>query len=62
MKFIFFRILDVSRNQIGEDIKRTDFLCKQDIYIVKRDYNVNIKDGVRHKEDYLSIDFWVNDQ
>ncbi|XP_050516253.1 uncharacterized protein LOC126891116 [Diabrotica virgifera virgifera] len=58
---MIFRILDDRRKNISRDIKRCDLLSRQDVDNIKRSYNLNINEGVKHKQDAVSVDLWVEE-
>ncbi|XP_050310809.1 uncharacterized protein LOC126746544 [Anthonomus grandis grandis] len=55
------RILDDTRNKIGGETKRVDLLTRQDVDNIKRRYNIHNKEGVKHKNDAISIEIWVEE-
>lgn len=55
------KILDSNRDKIGEELKRTDLLVRQDVANIKSSYNLIINEGVKHTDDATSIDLWVEE-
>ncbi|XP_063217057.1 uncharacterized protein LOC134527942 [Bacillus rossius redtenbacheri] len=56
-------ILDSSRNNIGNDIKRMDLLTSQDVTNIKKKIKVTTQDGRGSKqtEDVINIESWVRE-
>lgn len=58
---MFCRVLDGTRNKISTGLRRIDLLTRQDLDNIKRSYNIHINEGVRHKNDSISIELWVEE-
>lgn len=59
---IFFSILSTIRQQIGHtSLKRDDLITMKDISNIKTSFNISLKDGQRHKNDFTSVEFYVNE-
>ena len=44
-----------------EQPKRANLVTRKDLHNIKTCYNINIQEGVRHKEDAVSVDMWVKE-
>lgn len=53
--------MDTTRDGIGSNINRDDLLTKKDINNIKTCYNIDIREGCRHKEDAVSVSMWVQE-
>ena len=40
-------------------MNRTDLLTNTDLLNIKRDYQINVHDGVRHQDDAMSVEMWI---
>lgn len=57
-----FRVLHSIRDNIEtKTLKRIDLLTREDINNVKKSFNIDINEGVRHKNDVISVDLWVSE-
>ncbi|XP_057654365.1 uncharacterized protein LOC130892775 [Diorhabda carinulata] len=57
--FLSKGILQKVRANIGEYLKRNDLLTSTDIRNIQRAYNIDLKDGLYHKDDATSVNIWV---
>ncbi|KAJ8912340.1 hypothetical protein NQ315_014707, partial [Exocentrus adspersus] len=56
------RILDDNRQNFSADkLQRIDLLTRKDIHNIKHSFNIDIIEGVRHSEDAISIDLFVEE-
>uniref|UniRef100_A0A6P7GKQ4 Uncharacterized protein LOC114343590 n=2 Tax=Diabrotica virgifera virgifera TaxID=50390 RepID=A0A6P7GKQ4_DIAVI len=55
-------IINPIRNSFGShDLERTDLITKKDIYNIKKSFNLDVTDGVRHSDDAVSVSLWVKE-
>ncbi|VEN58334.1 unnamed protein product [Callosobruchus maculatus] len=55
------KILDGIRDNISTNLKRIDLVTRQDLDNIKRSYNICQQDGVKHKNDAVSVELWIEE-
>ncbi|CAH0560267.1 unnamed protein product [Brassicogethes aeneus] len=55
------RILESTRDKIGDPLKRIDLLTAKDIRNIKSSFNIESRDGKKHPNDAFSVDLWVQE-
>ncbi|XP_074037973.1 uncharacterized protein [Leptinotarsa decemlineata] len=55
------RILESTRDNIGEHLKRVDLLSTKDLRNIKISYGLELKDGKRDSNDAFSVALWVKE-
>lgn len=56
------QILSMNRDNFNpENLNRTNLLRRSDIHNIKRSFNIEIYEGVRHTEDAVSVDMFVQE-
>ncbi|KAJ8968824.1 hypothetical protein NQ314_002086 [Rhamnusium bicolor] len=50
----------MTRDRIGKKLKRVDLLTRKDVLNVQRSFKIESRDGIRHKNDAVSVDLWVS--
>lgn len=61
--FCVFSVLDNVRDHIGTEnmVNRVDLLTRVDVVNIGKSFNLQVKEGVRHKIDSISIDLFVEE-
>lgn len=62
-RYLSYRILDNIRDSRESEtqITRRDIITRKDICNIKKSYNIDLRDGCRHKEDVFSVDIWIKE-
>ncbi|KAB0792267.1 hypothetical protein PPYR_14226 [Photinus pyralis] len=57
------KVVDTIRDSIGQggDLQRSDLITKKDIYNIKKSFQIDIVDGLRHSDDATSVALWVKE-
>ncbi|KAH1021725.1 hypothetical protein HUJ04_011208, partial [Dendroctonus ponderosae] len=54
-------IVDSTRDKSQDSLQRIDLLTFMDVDNIKRSYNIETGDGIRHNNDVISVDLWVQE-
>lgn len=59
--FIFIRILESTRDRIGEHLRRIDLLTSRDLRNIENSCSLELRNGKRDPNDAFSIALWVEE-